>query len=168
MEVSCFKNKYLGFGSKLYRVAYRFVEDEADAQDLVQETYTKLWSKRADLNDVENSEAYAMTILRNLCLDFLRTKNARNFSESVEDNEYRILDSEISSHDRMEFREDLSRVESVLEELPQQQADVLRLRHWDDLSIEEIEKLTGLTAVNVRVLLSRGRKRLKELFQVKV
>ena len=51
-----------------------------------------------------------------------------------------------------------------MNKLPEQQRQVLQLRAFNECSFEEIESITGLTSVNVRTLLSRGRRRLKELY----
>lgn len=166
MDVARFKNKYMGSPQKLYYVAYRLLENEADAQDAVQETYTRLWGKRAELESVENGEAYAIMMLRNLCIDQLRMRNVHT-SESISSVEYKLSDNEDSSHRQLENREELGEVERALQTLPLLQQEVMRMRHWCDLSIEEIERSTGLTAVNVRVLLSRGRKKIKEILSIK-
>jgi len=49
-----------------------------------------------------------------------------------------------------------------MEGLPATQQLVMKLRHMDECSMEEIEQITGLTAVNIRVLLSRARKTIRE------
>lgn len=156
----------MGAHQKLYRVAYRLLASEADAQDVVQETYTRLWGKRKELEQIENGEAYAMMMLRNLCIDQIRGRSVR-FSESIDEVDYKLVDNEDSSQKRLENEEDLSRIEKAISALPEQQQAVMKLRHWNDMSIEEIEKATGLSAVNVRVMLSRGRKRIKEILSIK-
>ena len=166
MDVLRFKDKYMGSHQKLYRVAYRLLENEADAQDVVQDTYAKLWNKRTELEQIENGEAYAMMMLRNLCIDHLRGRSVRH-SDSIEVLDFRLMDDGESSQQKLENAEDLSRIERIIGTLPEQQQMVVKLRHWNDLSIEEIETATGLTAVNVRVMLSRARKRIKELISTR-
>ena len=61
-------------------------------------------------------------------------------------------------------RESLQLVTLLMNKLPEQQRQVLQLRAFNECSFEEIESITGLTSVNVRTLLSRGRRRLKELY----
>lgn len=46
MDAESFKNEFLPYHRKLYSVAYRLLENAADAEDLVQEAYLKLWDKR--------------------------------------------------------------------------------------------------------------------------
>lgn len=49
MDAESFKNEFLPYHRKLYSVAYRLLENAADAEDLVQEAYLKLWDKREGL-----------------------------------------------------------------------------------------------------------------------
>lgn len=160
MDSSTFKEKYIPYHQKMYRIAYRLVEDACDAEDLVQEAYIKMWNKREELLSVNNPESYCIVILRNLCLDFLRAKS-KHPAQSAED--MQIAD-EVEMISGIEQKEDIEYIETLLKQLPEQQQQVIRLRHFDDCSSEEIEQIMGLTSVNVRVLLSRARKRIKELF----
>lgn len=59
--------------------------------------------------------------------------------------------------------DELQQVARLMEELPVQQQEVIKLR-MKEYSIEEIERITGLSAANVRTTLSRGRKKIKELY----
>ena len=59
----------------------------------------------------------------------------------------------------------MKQVKRLIEHLPENQRQVLRLRSLDDCSMEEIEHITGLNAGNIRVLLSRARKTLREQLQ---
>ena len=144
----------------MFRVAYRLVEDVCDAEDLVQEAYIKMWNKRDELALVDNAESYCVTILKNLCLDFLRSK-ARHPSQSSEGLQ---LADQLETVSDIEHKEEINYIENIMKQLPEQQQQVIRLRHFDDCSSEEIEEIMGLTSVNVRVLLSRARKKIKELF----
>ena len=158
MNTEIFKKTFIPYHQKLYRVAYRILRDQGNAEDIVQETYIKLWNKREDLKDIENTEAYAIIILRNACLDFLRKKKMY-FSE-VESNieETSSLSQEIEQRDR------LDKVKVLIEKLPTQQRIVMQLKHWDEYTDDEIEEITGMSQVNIRVTLSRARKTIREEF----
>nr|WP_297169434.1 RNA polymerase sigma factor [uncultured Dysgonomonas sp.] len=160
MDAITFKEKYIPYHQKLYRVAYRLLEDACDAEDVVQEAYIKLWNKRDELIRIENSEAYCVILLRNLCLDFLRTKKKHLF-QSTEDTV--ISDQQVLS-DEIETIDEIKHIETIIDLLPEQQRKIIKLRHFDDYSNEEIEEIMGLTSVNVRVLMSRARKKIRELF----
>ena len=63
---------------------------------------------------------------------------------------------------RIEEREETEQVVKLIGQLPQQQRRVLTLHAMEELSPKEIETQTGLTAVNIRSLLSRARKNIKQ------
>lgn len=64
MDTAEFKQQFLPYHRKLYRVAFRLTGNPQDAEDMVQEAYLKLWNKRDELADVLNTEAYCVTLSR--------------------------------------------------------------------------------------------------------
>ena len=76
MDVESFKRLFLPLHPKLFRIAYALVENKSDAEDILQDAYYKLWSRRNELADVRNPEAFCVTLVKNLCLDFLRSPRA--------------------------------------------------------------------------------------------
>ena len=164
MEAETFKQRFLPFHPKLYRIALALVESPEDAEDILQETYARLWSKRASLEAVQNPEAFAITIVRNLCLDFLRSPRSNSRSEPLE---AITLPSEDSPDRQVEQRDQLRQVRRLIEELPPNQRQVIRLRGMEDCSLEEIAQITGFSDANVRTLLSRARKYIKEKLKIR-
>lgn len=159
MEAETFKQRFLTFHPKLYRIALALVESPEDAEDILQEAYAKLWSKRDSLEAVQQPEAFAVTIVRNLCLDFLRSPRTNNRSEPLETV---ILHCEDSPERQVETRDQLRQVVRLIQELPPNQRQVIRLRGMEDCSMEEIAEITGFSSANVRTLLSRARKYIKD------
>ena len=159
MEAETFKQRFLSFHPKLYRIALALVESPEDAEDILQEAYAKLWSKRDSLEAVQQPEAFAVTIVRNLCLDFLRSPRTNSRSEPLETV---ILHCEDSPERQVETRDQLRQVVRLIQELPPNQQQVIRLRGMEDCSVEEIAEITGFSPANVRTLLSRARKYIKD------
>ncbi len=60
MDTETFKKVFLSYHRKLYRIAYRMLQDTSNAEDVLQETYIKLWNKRDELENVDNTEAFAI------------------------------------------------------------------------------------------------------------
>lgn len=160
MDSSRFKHILLPLNATLYRTAYRIIKDSDIAKDMVQEAYVSLWHKRDSLDGLENVEAFAIKVVRNRCVDYLRTTHVYSMIDNTTEN---IPDESVTAEDTYENNERLSGVMLNLNQLPERQRQVLMMRTVQDLTLEEIEKLTGLSNVNVRTLLSRARKRLKEL-----
>ena len=90
MDVDVFKQRFLPFHPKLYRIAYALLDNKADAEDILQDAYCKLWNKRDELGDIQNPEAFSITLVKNLCLDFLRSPKA-----SRRDNEDRSINDRL-------------------------------------------------------------------------
>ncbi len=163
MDAESFKKRFLPFHAKLFRVARALIGNEADAEDLLQEAYYKLWKQRDELADIRNAEAFCVTLVKNLCLDFLRSPHANRHEETIE--ETFSLSAKSVPDEELESKEQLKEVSRLIDLLPENQRQVLRLRSINDCSMEEIEHITGLSAGNIRVLLSRARKTLREQLQ---
>lgn len=160
MDADRFKSLYLGFHPKLYRVAFALVGNAADAEDLLQEVYAKLWNMRGQLTDVRSPEAFAVTMTRNVCLDFLRSADGRR--KRTEIDKVPLREPDPPPDQRTEARDLLGRVREVIDRLPGNQRQVLRMRAIEEFSLEEIAEMTGLSPGNVRTTLSRARKTVKE------
>lgn len=158
MDAATFKNEFLPISRKLYVVAFRLLENCQDAEDAVQETFTKLWSKRASLPQIANNEAFAITTLRNICFDIIRTRKMKfiDFDENLPENQNLFTE--------IEMRDNILIIRKLIANLPDTQRKILKLKLWDNFSDEEIANATGIKAGNIRVLLSRARKTLKEKF----
>lgn len=160
MDSSRFKELLLPLSAKLYKTAYRIVNDTDTAKDMVQDAYATMWTKRDILDELECIESFAVKIVRNRCIDHLRTQHAHF---DINDSSVNIANNEAYSEDAYDKNESLSRVMLMMKRLPERQRKVLMMRSVQELSLEEIEQATGLSNINVRTLLSRARKRLKEL-----
>ena len=68
------------------------------------------------------------------------------------------------SSDNLEVRDEVRQVKDIIAHLPEQQQRIVNLRDVKGCSYEEIEQVTGLNSTNIRVLLSRARKRIREEF----
>ena len=158
MNAEEFKRLYYPFHPKLYRIAFALLNNADDAEDILQDTYYKLWDKRAELIYVLQPEAFCVRLIKNLCLDFLRAPRNRLDNESVESVN---ATTGTTPEKELESKEKIHQIETLIEQLPEKQRIVIQMRGCGDCSLEEIETATGESAANVRVLLSRARKTLK-------
>ncbi|MCI1683675.1 MAG: RNA polymerase sigma factor [Bacteroides sp.] len=160
MDAESFKKAFLPYHRKLYCVACRLLENTSDAEDLVQEAYMKMWEKREGLTVISNPEAFSVTLVKNMCFDLLRTNRYMLSKQAVE----LTTVQDVSPPDDLEMKDEVWQVKDIVARLPRQQQRVVELRDMKGCSYEEIEHVTGLNASNVRVLLSRARKRIREEF----
>ena len=152
------KEIWLPLSDRFYRVAYHILESQEDAEDAVQELYLKLIKTPGKLTDIQDPAAFGITILRNICIDTIRRREKR---KSEELHEYMVAD--VSSPDKAAAEKDKLRILiHEIEKLPQKQSMVLKMRTLEGLEYDEIAKRTGLSLINIRVLISIARKTLKK------
>ena len=152
-----FKSKFLPLQPLLFREAMRILCDRFEAEDAVQNLYVRLWGKRDELENLLSPASYCSMMLRNICIDRLRRVN-REPVEYVE--EVSIVSEEKTS---FEINDEKQHIRLFLSGLPPQQRKVVMLR-MNGHNYDEIASLTGLSAVNVRVIITRLKKRLREFY----
>ena len=161
MDAREFKQRYMPHHQVLYRVAYHLTGNAQDAEDLLQDLYLKLWQKRDELPDEAMKEAYLVTMIRHLFVDQHRLKRLDTSAELKEEAsppDERSLDHQIDAKDEAQQMEGLSN------ELPERDAKIIRMHVVDDRSYEEIEQDTGLSQGNIRIIVMRTKKKLKQQF----
>ena len=159
MEVEDFKIQVLPLQDKLYSFALRFLGDSEDAKDAVQEVFVKLWKLRDSLDSYRSLVAFAMTVTRNHCLDRIKAKR----TIPIEDN--KVYSSQVvnaTPGDILEKKDLAEIVRKIINELPENQRSVIQLRDIDGFDNQEIGEILKMDANNVRVLLSRARKKVRE------
>jgi RNA polymerase sigma-70 factor (ECF subfamily) len=139
------------YSDNLYRFVLKSCRNEAMAQDIVQDSFEKLWIK---LDSVEGSKvkSYLFTTGYHTMLDIIK-KDKRNIE---------MDSSSEAAHGHSEQYNDLSEVlQDALDKLPEIQRSVILLRDYEGYSYKEIGELTGLGESQVKVYIYRGRLSLK-------
>ena len=156
MTSAQFQNEWLSLSADFYRVAYYILEDEAEAEDAVQELFLKLWSGREALAGIRNPKGYGLRVLRNLCLDRIRRSRKMETPAVLPEPEWPGRQDEA-----VDEKERLAKVLDAIKSLPDRQREVLTLRTLDGLSYEEIAERTGMNQLTLRVLLSQARRKIR-------
>jgi len=159
MNSEDFKQQLFGFKNKLYRLSLRLLSDQQEAEDAVQETYLKLWKMRKSLHHYNSKEALAMTMTKNYCLDQLKAKRRTTLPLS---NDEQCSSSLPYPHELTELKDDASKINFLINALPEQQKIVMQLRDVEQYEFEEIANITGMNLNAVRVNLSRARKQIRQ------
>lgn len=157
------KNRFLKelslIREKFIRFAMRMLSDKNDAEDVVQDFYEKIWRKDL-LAEVKNKEAFAMKMVRNACLDFLRKKQLTIVSDSNEP-----LQLEADPQQLLEVSEGYRLLDKILAGLSEKQRTVFHLRDIEGYELEKIAEVLKITNEAVRANLSRARKQIREAYQ---
>lgn len=148
-----FIDLYLQLEEGLYRVAFRLLDSQAEAEDAVQDLFIKIWSRIDSLERVSYPQAWCLTLMRNHCIDRLRAKAGQ---QTVPVEENLPAEEELERSARMKLA-----WEAVLA-LPPKSRELLRLRLVEDLSYEEISRQTGLSQNALRVAFHRLKNHLKK------
>lgn len=156
-----FRHKILPLAKNIYSFALNMTGNPADSADITQEVMMKLWDTRQTLQEIGNPKAWALTVTRNLCIDFLKKqKPVYDEEEVVRNGGY---DTDLLQ--QIEHRDAAEAVLRIIHTLPDNQKEVMILREMEGLEYEEISRITGLGLNNIRVLLSRGRSKVKEILR---
>lgn len=141
--------------------ARKFLDDD-NADDALQEAFCRLWNRRAEFKSESMAEGMTFTTVRNICIDTLRRKTVRNCDE-LNENTAELADDNSDNDDITErYRQVSQLIESRLNERDRK---ILYLRDRDGWEMDEISEETGLTEANVRVILSRARKTVRECYR---
>ena len=126
----------------------------AEACDLVQNTFLKLWKMRDSLDLVRNPGAYGALLMRNLCIDRIRRLTP---SETLPDE----IPGQEPPDEELIQKERLNLLFRSMDTLPDSQRKLLSLHVLQGKSYDEIAAETGLSPLNIRVQVSLARKKLK-------
>ncbi len=153
MDAEQFRITVVPLYKGMFAAAIAILGNSDDAADAVQEAMIKLWNSRNKLDRLQSLEAYAFTTLRRTSLDILRQ---RQIKMDLSPNEHLEPPGDVVA--------DVEAIAKIIESLPPNYKQVIKLNAYDGHSPEEIAKITGLSLSNIRQLLSRGRRKIKELY----
>ena len=161
---------------KAYFIAYKVVNNEATAKDIVQEAYIQAFQKLDQLSDDSKFESWFNQIVSHKALDYTKSKQGKNkpveFS-SLDDEEDRLEFEVNIKNDKASFEPEASMnykelqegVQGVLSELPENQRLALMMYYFEDMSVSEIADVYGVSGNTVKGYLAYGRKKIKNIIE---
>lgn len=140
------------YADPVYRFILHHIKDADDAQDIVQDTFEKLWNHLPNVNH-EKAKSYMFTTAYHTMVDKIRrAKKMTNFEEV-----------NYQDHYHTDQYNDLKEIlKEAVGKLPEIQKSVVLLRDYEGYSYEEIGEITGLNESQVKVYIYRARVFLKE------
>jgi RNA polymerase sigma factor (sigma-70 family) len=161
MTAQEFNGKVVPLNRQLYRYAFRFLGNQEDSKDAVQDVFVKLWNLRSDLEGVSSIEAYAVRMMRNHCLDRIKLK--KTVSIDVQDYFSNRPGNEAAPDRHLEVSNSMEMVRNIILEMQEPQRSIVQMRDIEGYSNEEIADALGIADGTVRVILSRGRNRIRQV-----
>jgi RNA polymerase sigma-70 factor (ECF subfamily) len=139
---------------RLRRYARAMLGDRAAADDLVQDTLERAWSRFAQWRPGSDLRAWLFGIMHNLRVDQLRRGALSTLSLDEEADD---VPTRATQTDRLEMMD----IEAALRQLPDEQREVLLLVALEEMSYAEVAAALGIPAGTVMSRLARGRERLR-------
>jgi len=154
---------------RFYRLAYGYLRDHEESLDAVQEAFIKIYRARRTWEPRANPFTWAYRIVANQCVDMLR-KRKGTAATSLDDEdapESRTLaDAKVVDPILLEIsREERRKVMEAIVQLPRRQREIIMLRHYEDLSLQEIADVQGCALGTVKSSLHRAIASLKGLLE---
>ena len=143
----------------MYRFALRLAGDHHAAQDIAQETMLRAWRRRKRLRDPRAAKPWLLTIAANIWRDRLRRKRVRSGEAMGDAPAPPARESPVG--EALTHREAVELVQRRMARLPPRQRQVLYLRAFEELSIEEIAGVLSIHVNAVKASLALGRRTLR-------
>jgi len=161
------------FKDKLKSFAFRYTNDDALAEDLVQETLIKVYKKKHLYKPMGKFSTWIYTIIQNLAITEIRKKSRRGtftFTELGNDDVEFIAkspDNNNNNTDNMNDKNDNQIIHESLQELDIEFRNIIIFRDIQELSYDEISKIIQIPLGTVKSRINRGRLKLKEIIKKK-
>lgn len=157
-----FNQRIMPLYNDLYGYALHILRNETESSDCLQDAFCKLWEHRDRLASIDNIRAYCIVTVKRTALDFIRKKPAAVFTDELPED---LSDSGNFADAAVNTGETIQAVNEIFQQIPERHRKIMQLSALQGMSNSEIEKATGLSGDNVRVMLSRGRSKFKLLFE---
>jgi RNA polymerase sigma-70 factor (ECF subfamily) len=142
-----------------HALAWRLTGNRADAEDVVQEAFCRLWQNAPRFEPRASVATWFLTIVRNLCMDRFRREVERADSSALDD----LVDPAATPEQHWLAGVRSAQLHEALGRLPPRQRRALMMWAWDECDIGAIAHELGLAENAVHQLLFRARARLKAL-----
>ena len=157
MTVDEFKKKVLPLQNKIFRFAKRLLNIQVEAEDITQDVFIKLWTKKEEISNYKSVEALAMKMTRNMCLDRIKSHKRKNVEFGKDD-----FITTSNPYKDAEIADSMSLMNAIIKKLPDQQKEIVQLREIEGYEFDEISEITGMNINAIRVNLSRARQKIKQ------
>lgn len=153
----------------IYRFIYFKIGKKDEASDLSSLVFLKTWEhiQKNKISDNQTLRALVYKIARNVVVDYYRNRRPESLSLDDENNRIEVVDEEYNLETEIGVKGEYEKLMVKIMELKNEYREILIMRFVNDLSLEEIADITGKKKINIRVLLHRAIKALKEMVEEK-
>ncbi len=143
---SAFDKLYEAYSHKLYIFALSILKSRDDAEEVVQNTYFKIWERRKSIDSSHSFKSFLFTVAYNVTVDLLRERlKERKYRENILQN----ATSNYNLEEAIEFGFLLENVEQIIKELPPRKLEIYQLSRVEHLSYQQIAERLNLSVKTV-------------------
>jgi len=170
-DISAYNHLVYRYKDKLFNFIYQFVRDVDLAEDLLQDTFLKLYTHKHSYRPIAKFSTWIYTIAGNFAKTELRkTKRRKTYSNSelaFEESEFIIKDETSLPHDELLKKNFKKELQECLKIFPLNFKTIIILRDIQELSYDEISKIVKLPLGTVKSRINRARLKLYECLKNK-
>jgi RNA polymerase sigma-70 factor (ECF subfamily) len=157
-DMSAFDELMIRYERQIYRLCYRFVENRDDAMDLAQEVFIKAFEHLGSFRRESSLKTWLYRIATNHCINHVK-KHTPEFVEVTES----VGRAESSAQHQLEDREQRDHFRRLVRQLPPKQKAILELRVNEQLSYEEIARISGRSVSTIKASVFFALEKLRKL-----
>jgi len=157
-EKKAYEEIYTEFFGVLYHLCLQYLHQEKVAEEIVQDTFLKLWEIRETLNEQINVRSFLYTITKNNCLNYLR--NQKISLQHQENMKYLEMQFNYEALEKqgnyIQFEELRNKIDDAISKLPEEVIETFRLSRFEELSYKEIADQQGISIKTVEARISKA------------
>ena len=162
-EVTAFNYLYASYAEKVYRLAFRFLKNREQSEEIVQETFINLWQSRSKLDPDSNIWLYLYVIAKRLCLNQLREISK---SGALREKLLFYIDQARNTTEEAVLAHELEAfTQNAILKLPKQQQLIFKMSRVDGLSHQEIADQLQISPNTVKNHIVEALKKLRSDFK---
>ncbi len=168
-DESSFESLILGCQGKAYNIALRYLKNEEDAMDALQESFIKIFRHLNSFKEDSRFDTWVYRIVVNTCNDMLRKNSNRKITDSIykmddeKETMIDIPDTTASPEEVFDQKEKSAHIMSCMDQLNQEQKEIIVLRDIQGFSYDEISEILNCSIGTVKSRINRSRLRLREI-----
>lgn len=159
------------YKDKIYFLAYRMMNNVQEAEDVVQETFLRVYMNLHRYDDTHKFSTWIFRIATNLCIDRLRKRKTvysldSRMNEDDDNDWYSLLQGDTDVPEKeLVISETQEEVRKAIDELPEKYKSIVILRYLHDLSLQEIGDILNMPISTIKTRVHRGREFLRKKLQ---
>ena len=153
------------YWNEVYGFMLKRTENEADAEDITIETFSKAFDKISTYKPEFQFNTWLIAIAKNVHIDMLRKRRSALLTDQQNYLAYNIADSAPSAEDELIRQQNLASLLDCIKQLKPHYQEVIQLRYFQELSYQEIADTLGQPLNNVKVKLLRAKNLLADIIR---